>query len=72
MMRSVPICSTEVTRRDFRALRRRVTKWEGVVAVVREYCVTWQRKPESMISCLRWSGLASLKRKIRCGYGAPD
>lgn len=68
-MRSVPICSTEVTRRDLSALRRRETKYEGVVAVVREYCVTWQRKPESTISCLRWSGFASLNRKILCGVG---
>lgn len=64
MMRSVPICLTEVTRRDLRNLRSLVTKGDGAVAVVLEYFVVWQRKPESRTSCLRWSGLESLTRKI--------
>lgn len=65
MIRSVPICAIPVIRRDLRNLRMRVTKGEGAVAAVREYWVTWVRKPESTISCRRWSGLASLKRKMR-------
>jgi hypothetical protein len=47
-------------------LRNRLTKPDGALAVVREYSVRWHRKPESMMSCFRLSGLASLKRNIRC------
>ena len=63
-MRSVPICATDVTLRVFRYLRSLATKAEGAAAVVRAYSVRWQRKPESMRSCSRWSGLWNLMRKI--------
>jgi hypothetical protein len=65
-MRSVPTWAMEVTLRVFRYLRSLATKAEGAAAVVRAYSVRWQRKPESMSSCSRWSGLWNLIRKMRC------
>jgi hypothetical protein len=65
-MRSVPTCEMEVTLLVFRYLRSLATKPEGAAAVVRAYSVRWQRKPESMSSCSRWSGLWNLIRKMRC------
>jgi hypothetical protein len=65
-MRSVPIWATEVTLRVLRYFRSFATNVVGAAAVVRAYSVRWQRKPESMSSCSRWSGLWNLMRKMRC------
>lgn len=64
MMRSVPICETEVKRLVFKYFRSFWTKTEGAAAVVRAKSVKWQRKPESMRSCFLLSGLANLRRRI--------
>jgi hypothetical protein len=64
-MRSVPTCEMAVTRRVLRYLRSLATNADGADAVVRAYDVRWQRKPDSMISCSRWSGLWNLKRNMR-------
>jgi hypothetical protein len=64
MMRSVPICETDVHLRVLRNLRRRATKALGAAAVVRANSVRWQRKPDSISSCFLLSGLANLSRRI--------
>lgn len=46
-------------------MRRRAMKGEGAAAVVRAKAVRCARKPESMTSCSRRSGLANLRRKMR-------